>query len=163
MLRRGNVPLTLSSTCNHLDNNRSYHIFVTFKKLSPKQWNRAQHNTRNMNKCYIRMFVCHLDSKKVYSTIRYEENYYTFIHIGCIFAMLYTLSLKIVIHYWRWCDERAYSHKQHLSRTFDKHIESHSNADSVTWITFFQKSVSISVITFVENCLRFWFHPYVVL
>lgn len=44
MLKRGNVPLKLSSTCNHLDNYKSHHIFA-LKKLSPKQCNRAQCNT----------------------------------------------------------------------------------------------------------------------
>lgn len=28
MLKRGNVPLKLSSTCNHLDNYKSHHIFA---------------------------------------------------------------------------------------------------------------------------------------
>lgn len=27
MLKRGNVPLKLSSTCNHLDNYKSHHLF----------------------------------------------------------------------------------------------------------------------------------------
>lgn len=35
MLSRGNVPLKLSSTCNHYDNNRSRHIFAFFEIYLP--------------------------------------------------------------------------------------------------------------------------------
>lgn len=35
MLKRGNVPLKLSSTCNHLDNYKSRHIFAFFLNCLP--------------------------------------------------------------------------------------------------------------------------------
>jgi len=53
--------------------------------------------------------------------------------------------------------KRTYSQKQQLSKTFDKHIESHSDTTSVTKqaLHFF---FNISIIAFiVENCLKCFF------